>query len=93
MFAKPAELYNQSKLLIKPAIYQTNKAEQETKLPPRTTVIEKKSDDDVIPEKREYHTVKIKRGDSLRRLIRQVGAESWQAAAISDAMNKVVPSE
>ncbi len=94
--AEAGEIYNQNELAIKPAIYQADDVDADKQiagLPPRTTVIDKKADDDVIPEQREFRNVKIRRGDSLRRLIREVGAQSWQAAAIADAMSKVVPAK
>ncbi|MGH1349619.1 MAG: peptidoglycan DD-metalloendopeptidase family protein [Methyloligellaceae bacterium] len=69
------------------------KGEIEEKLPPQTTVIEKSNDDDdAIPEQREYHIVKIKRGDSLMNLIQQAGVSKSKANSVVKAMSTVFPA-
>ena len=67
----------------------------ELELPPRTTVLEKNvyaRNDDVSLDDRETQVVKIKRGDHLIRVIREVGAENWQAVAIVEAAAKIFPA-
>lgn len=87
-------LFNQSNLEANASGDQPIIAEKavEEKLPPRTTVIEKSvDDDDALPEEREFHQVKVKRGDSLMVLIREAGANSSDATAIAKAMGTIVP--
>ncbi len=65
----------------------------EEKLPPYTTVIEKSpDDDDAIPEQREYHIVRIKRGDSLMTLIQQAGVSKSKANSIVKTMSTILPA-
>ena len=61
-------------------------------LPPRTTIIEKSSGEEkVLVEQREIKIVKVRRGDTLTRILRTVGAEKWQIKEITDAMRNVLP--
>ena len=65
-------------------------------LPPRTTILEKNvyaPEDEEDPSNRETMVVKVKRGDTLIRLIRKAGAENWQAVAIVEAASKIFPAK
>ena len=92
--AETADIYNQSISALKVADtkldQEDTKSQKHNKLL-RTTTLQKNAEDDQIPEQREFHKVRIKRGNSILALIRDAGAQSWQAAAISKAMNSVFP--
>lgn len=51
-----------------------------------TTILEKKSDDDdALGEDNELQSIIVKPGDTLVGILKTVGAEAWQAQAISEA--------
>lgn len=61
-------------------------------LAPRTTIIEKSSGEEkVLVEQREIKIVKVRRGDTISQILREVGAEKWQIKEIIDAMKQVLP--
>ncbi len=59
---------------------------------PHITIIEKSSGEEkVLEEQREIKVVKVQRGDTMSRLLNEVGAEKWQVKEIIDAMKQVLP--
>ena len=52
-----------------------------------TTVLEKAGEDDDPLDDNELRSVIVSPGDTLNGLLKQVGAEAWQAQAISDALS------
>ncbi len=59
-----------------------------------TTVLHKsagESDDQVDEEGREVRIVKLQRGDNVVRVLQRLGAEPWQARAMSDAARSILP--
>lgn len=93
LVAEAGEIYAENDKAIRPALYEKEYNDQKVnkEIPPRTTVVEKTIEDDDLPEQRELHSIKIKRGDSVIQLIRQVTPEGWQANSISEAMSEIIP--
>ncbi len=64
----------------------------DTDTPSNTTVIEKLDDSNAeLLADAESKRIKVKRGDTLLSLLEDAGAETWQAAAIADAMVPIFP--
>ena len=62
---------------------------------PNTTILTKslfEADDDDL-EGREVRVVKIQRGDTLPRVLARLGAEPWQARAMTDAARMALPPD
>ncbi len=57
-----------------------------TKLPPRTSVLEKAVDEDDSTDESVVESVIVKPGESLLAVLKNAGVESWQAQSINDSL-------
>ncbi len=60
-----------------------------TLLKAQTTIVEKSVEEDDAGEDNQVQSVIVKPGDTLVGILKSVGAESWQAQSIYDAINRV----
>ena len=65
---------------------------ERTKSLPHTTIAEKQTEEEDTGDDSQVESILVKQGDTLVSVLKGVGAEAWQAQAISDAVNNKVPN-